>query len=83
MPRYFFHTEDGCGFQDNEGSELPDDHTARNEAVALLAALVRDDPDGFWAHPAFRLEVADAAGRTLFELELGATAPPTADPEQK
>jgi hypothetical protein len=77
MPRYFFHTEDGARLPDTEGSELPDDRTARNEAVAVLGQMMTEDPAGFWAHGTFRLIVTDAAGQTLCGLELNATVPPT------
>ena len=78
MPRYFFHTEDGRRLSDAEGTDLPDERTARNEAVCLLGQLMREDPEGFWAHGSFRLTVADAAGETLFVLYLKATVTPVA-----
>jgi hypothetical protein len=78
MPRYFFHTEDGVLLPDKEGSELPDERSARNEAVAVLGQMVSEDPDGFWAHEAFRLTVTDAGGQTLYVLDLGATVSPVA-----
>jgi hypothetical protein len=78
MPRYFFHTEDGRRLPDTEGSELADDRTARNEAVAVLGQMMMEDPAGFWAHKVFRLTVTDAAGQTLYVLDLNATVSPVA-----
>ena len=82
MPRYFFHTEDGRRLSDMEGSELADERTARNEAVCVLGQMMREDPEGFWAHGIFRLTVADAAGATLFTLDLKAIAADRADQPQ-
>ncbi len=42
MPRYHFDLEsDVQHFRDEQGSELPDDEAAREEAVMLLGAIVR------------------------------------------
>jgi hypothetical protein len=76
MPRYFFHTEDGRRLADAEGSELADDRTARNEAVAVLGQMMMEDPAGFWADKVFRLTVTDEGGRTLFVLDVSATVSP-------
>ncbi|BCB18085.1 hypothetical protein [Bosea sp. ANAM02] len=48
MPSYFFHTRDGQKLEiDEEGTDLPDDKSARNAAKELLAALNRDKlPNG-------------------------------------
>lgn len=83
MPRYFFHTEDGRRLSDMEGSELPDERTARNEAVCVLGQMMREDPEGFWAHGTFRLTVTDAGGGTLFVLDLNSTVPPSADEAER
>ena len=78
MPRYFFHTEDGTCARDELGTELADDHAARNEAVVVLAELVKENPDEFWSDAAFTLTVTDEAGLTLYILDLAATASPAA-----
>lgn len=48
MPSYFFHTRDGDKLDiDDEGTDLPDDQSARNAAKELLAALNREKlPNG-------------------------------------
>ena len=78
MPRYFFHTEDGRPLSDAEGTELPDERTARNEAVCALGEMMREDPEGFWTYGSFHLTVTDAAEQTLFVLDLRATMAPVA-----
>ena len=47
MPRYYFHSEDGRRFPDEEGTELPSDDAARLEAVRVLGELLRGhEPKG-------------------------------------
>ena len=42
MPRYFFDLDGGERlFRDEKGSDLPDVHTAREEAIAVLPDIVR------------------------------------------
>ena len=77
MPKFFFHTEDGTCVRDTDGTELPDVHAARNEAVVILGELVREDPDQFWRDAGFRLTVANEDGLTLYILDLSAVASPT------
>jgi hypothetical protein len=77
MPRYFFHTEDGERVRDEEGTELPDNHAARNEAVVAMADLVKWNPEKFWKDETFRLTVTDENGLVLYVLDLSATTSPT------
>ncbi|MCE4223861.1 hypothetical protein HCU64_08875 [Methylobacterium sp. C25] len=48
MPLFFFELDDGVrSFEDNEGSEHPSAEEARQELVAALAMLAKDElPDG-------------------------------------
>ncbi len=76
MRRYFFHTEDGRPCRDHEGTPLPDDRSARNEAITVLAELVKEDPETFWKDETFKLTVTDEAGLILYVLDLSAVASP-------
>jgi hypothetical protein len=76
MPRYFFHIEDGTSRLDEEGVELPSPHAARVEAARVLAELVKDDPEDFWANRSMKLIVTDRPGLILFVLDLSAVEAP-------
>jgi hypothetical protein len=78
MARFYFHTEDGRTCRDDIGTELPDLRSARNEAVVVLAQLIRADPDEFWRDGAFRLTVTDQVGLVLFALDLSGVRSPGA-----
>ena len=66
--RYFFHTEDGRGFPDEDGDELPSLEAAKASAVAVFTEVLRDNPNEFWAHERFRITVTDEAGEKLFAI---------------
>ncbi|MGH6963684.1 MAG: DUF6894 family protein [Phenylobacterium sp.] len=74
MPKFFFHTEDGRCQQDEQGTDLIDVHAARNEAVVILAEVLKDDPEEFWKDRSFKLTVTDARGLTLYILDVSAVA---------
>lgn len=73
MARFFFHTEDGRLFPDDEGTELATLAEARVEAVRVLGDLLRETPDEILATGALRLTVTDAKGLIYFALDLSAT----------
>ncbi|MET4518156.1 hypothetical protein ABIB81_007509 [Bradyrhizobium sp. I1.7.5] len=68
MSRYFFSIANGHPFEDNEGTELPDDTAAWREAVLTVrdieSALI---PGGCWA-----LEVR-RDGEIIFRIDIQAT----------
>jgi Domain of unknown function (DUF6894) len=64
MPRYYFHVND----DDDEGVELPDDATAREEAREAFGAMIREG--GVPAKA--RMEVKDETGRRVVNLEFSA-----------
>ena len=70
MPRFYFHTEDGRPFPDQEGTELPDIGAARAAAIIVLSEVLRDNPDEFWKHERFKVTVTDEAKRKLFAIRL-------------
>jgi hypothetical protein len=66
MPRYFFNSEDGSLFCDEDGAEIPDLATARREAVRLLGESLQQGPGLMDANGWFRIEVTDEQRRRLF-----------------
>jgi len=74
MPRFYFHTEDGRCLRDEDGTDLTDVHAARNEAVTILAEVLKEDPEEFWRDRSFKLTVTDDEGLTLYILDVSAVA---------
>ena len=74
MPLYFFHVDDGGRAQDRLGVELPDLQRARTEAALLAGELLRERPDAFWQARAWTTTVTDAAGMTLFSIQVAGRA---------
>jgi len=76
MPRYYFDVYDGTALPDAEGTELPDLASARNEAVRLAGALLRDSPETFRTGEEWHMDVFDDAGLLQFTLTFFATDAP-------
>jgi hypothetical protein len=77
MARYFFHTEDGVCYPDEQGTELPDLDAARAMAIRTLGEILRDVPKIFEADMSLRLVVTDERQLALFSLEvIGSEGPP-------
>lgn len=76
MPRYYFHVHDHLDLPDVDGIELADLGTARAEAVRLCGALLKEQADIFWQRDAWRMDVTDEEGTTLFSLSFVATHAP-------
>jgi hypothetical protein len=76
MPRYYFHLKDGRASLDAEGTELADIAAARNEAVKLSGAILRDGGGKtLWDGETWRLWVTDqpdGKGKTFFTLNFSA-----------
>lgn len=70
MPSYFFHTRDGEKLDiDEEGTDLPDDQSARDAAKELLAALNREKlPNG--DEISLSVIVQNAAGAQIYVANL-------------
>ena len=76
MPRYYFHTADGHRWSDPEGSELPDEQTARAEAVTFAAEVLRGKAEEIWRDGQWRVEVTDDQNALLCTvIVLGIDAP--------
>ena len=59
MPRYFFHAPD-----DDEGTELPDDTAAREQARETFGQMIRDGS----LPETGTMDVVDRAGRRVIRL---------------
>jgi hypothetical protein len=69
MPRYFFYTEDGHCFPDEEGTELPNLQAAQWDATRFLGELLRNDPALLWETGDLKIIVKDETGLTLFSVQ--------------
>lgn len=69
MPRYFFYTEDGACFPDEEGTELPDLEAAKANATRYLGELLRSKPEMLWHTGDLKIIVKNGNGLTLFLVE--------------
>lgn len=76
MPRFFFHSEDGQCFRDQEGTVLPDLAAAKRDGVKILGELMLHDPDLFLATESFRIIIQDDRGLTLYVVEMSGLAGP-------
>jgi hypothetical protein len=83
MPSYFFHTRDGDKLEfDEEGTDLPDDQSARNAAKELLAAMNREKlPNG--DHMSLSVTVQNAEGMEIYMASLRLDGLPRSTPAKK
>ena len=76
MPRYYFNLKDGRLSLDQKGSEFPDIHAARKEAVRYSGEVLRDGAGAsLWAGEPWQLWVTDepnGKGNTHFTLSFSA-----------
>jgi len=73
MPFYFFDTDDGCTFmQDEEGCEVRDEEASRRLALEALTDLAGDRlPAG--EHQTWKIDVRDTTGRRIYHAEIELT----------
>jgi hypothetical protein len=74
--RFYFQTEDGRCYPDENGTELPDVASACIEASTVLGSFLQEKPREFWAHDNLSLKVSDQTGLVLFTLNLSVTLGP-------
>jgi len=60
LPHFYFHTENGERFADEDGVELPDEDAARAEAVKVMGEILLHRAPSFWQTGVFRVIVMDA-----------------------
>ena len=71
IPRYFFDMDDGTKlFIDDQGTELADDHAARLEGTAALAAMGKDHMPGESSEKRMTMLVRKQEGEPFLELAL-------------
>lgn len=68
MPRFYFHTEDGACYPDQDGSDLPDLKAASATAIKVLAAHLQKKPHDLWRHDCLHLHLSDHRGMNLLTL---------------
>ena len=78
MPEFHFNVFDGITSIDQDGTELPDLHTARHEALILAGAMIEDSAKRLALGEEWRLEVTDDAGLMLFRLDFTIIEAPAA-----
>lgn len=75
--RYYFHSQDGHVFHDDEGIELDDHAAAQRAALGFMFDNMKGS-DTFWETASFQVTVADREGLVLFTLDLQGRASPAA-----
>ena len=78
MPRYFFSCDGAQVFTDQDGTELPDLHAARVQAVQNAGEILKDHAESFSDYPRWRMAVSDETGRVLFRLNFSIEQEPAA-----
>ena len=75
MPRYYFHVRDGRDLPDTEGSELPDLHAVRLEALRASGEMLRGNKGAaeFWSGDDWTMTVVDEDGRSVLTLRFSGT----------
>lgn len=70
VSRYFFYTENGECFRDDEGVELAGLDDAKDQALDFLCETLRGCHSKLWQTGDFRVIVKDGQGLTLFVIEM-------------
>jgi hypothetical protein len=68
MPRYYFHCADSSRHLDTTGTELADDESAQQAAVAFAGEVLKFSPNALWHKGHWRVEVTDDDGMLLFKV---------------
>lgn len=71
MANFFFDITDGTRTSfDRMGLELDDEETARTEATRTLTEIAAQELPGDGPSRALKIQVSDAEGKVLFEVQL-------------
>jgi hypothetical protein len=76
MPRFRFHLTHDLEVRDESGVELADLHSARRQAVKLIADVLCKEPELFWTSDIYRVSLADDRGLLLLSVEMIPQAAP-------
>jgi hypothetical protein len=69
--RYYFHLTNGeAVIRDEEGTEVSSMQTALISAMEMVEELRAEDPSAADEWQGWRLEIADASGRTVYTMPL-------------
>lgn len=82
MSRYHFNVYDGETFIDTIGTELPDEWTARQEAIRTAGRILDDERHRLALGQDWTMEVTDARGLILFRLDFHVTGSPVIHGQQ-
>lgn len=69
MARFYFNSEDGECFRDQEGTDLPDLAAAERDGIKIFGELVLNDPELFLTTETFRIIIQDQQRLTLYVIE--------------
>lgn len=83
MPRYFFDTEGGSNFHDEDGVALADADEARLYAIKFAGQCMADDAALLAQGQDFRVEVRDSDGLLLFAVTTFVTDSPAIRPHRE
>ena len=72
LPHFYFHTENGERFADEDGVELADEDAARAEAVKVMGEILLHRAPTFWHTGVFRVIVMDAEQKPVVVLTASA-----------
>jgi hypothetical protein len=76
MPRYYFHSQDGHTWRDEEGTELAEVDEAKRAAIQMLGVRLADAPDELSDAGRYELKVTDEKGLVLFIVHAGVSLSP-------
>lgn len=68
MPTYFFNVRHGSLAIDHEGTDLPDDSAAWQQATTACGEMIRDLDGALKAGPEWRMEVLDEKREVIYSL---------------
>jgi hypothetical protein len=72
MPRYSFSVSQGGQSQHSDTADCPDDDAAKREASGTFADMARDISKRLQLHSDWQIDVADAAGESIFQIKVTA-----------
>lgn len=70
MKRYYFSSEGAQHFEDREGTELADDHSAMMQAIQNAGEVLVDYAGTFSETPYWRMTVSDENDRVVLRLNI-------------
>lgn len=75
MPRYYFNVQDTISYKDEDGVELPDLATAKEQAVCHFAEMLQKRAGIFTGKKDWQLTVTDDCGMILLTFSFSMRVP--------